>query len=99
MSVVTATELELGVHLAADEEIRARRLATLNALRSTYVPLPIDDAVGQAFAGLVASLRRAGSRIGVQDAWIAATARAHGAGICTQDEDFDVVPGLAIIRV
>jgi predicted nucleic acid-binding protein len=99
VSIVTATELELGVHLAADEEIRARRLATLNALRSTYVPLPIDDAVGQAFAGLVASLRRAGTRIGVQDAWIAATARAHGAGICTQDEDFDVVPGLAIIRV
>ncbi len=99
VSIVTATELELGVHLAADEGIRARRLATLNSLRSTYVPLPIDDAVGQAFAALVASLRRAGSRIGVQDAWIAATARAHGAGICRQDDDFDVVPGLAIIRV
>ncbi len=99
VSVVTLAELELGVHMAADENVRAGRLATLGAVRATYVSLPIDEPVTSAFAGIVASARRASRRLKVQDAWIAATAHAHGAAVYTQDADFDGIPGLSVVRV
>lgn len=93
VSVITLAELELGVHLAASEEIRARRLRTLRMVQSTYVALPADDAVASVFAELVAVARRAGRRPKVQDTWIAATAKAHDVAVYTQDADFD---GLAV---
>jgi predicted nucleic acid-binding protein len=93
VSVVTVAELELGVHMAETEAIRGGRLRTLQALRSTYVALPIDEAVASAFAELVATARRAGRRPKVQDTWIAATARAAGVAVYAQDADFD---GLAV---
>ncbi|MEJ7826224.1 MAG: PIN domain-containing protein [Solirubrobacteraceae bacterium] len=89
ISVVTLAELELGVHLAGSEEVRGRRLRTLQAAQTTYVALPIDDAVASAFAEIVAIARRSGRRPKVQDAWIAATARAHAVAVYTQDADFD----------
>jgi hypothetical protein len=98
VSVVTLAELELGVHLAASEGVRARRLRTLQSLRSTYVALPIDDTVASAFAELVATARRAGRRPKVQDAWIAATARALGVAVYTQDGDFDEL-AIEVVRV
>jgi predicted nucleic acid-binding protein len=97
--VVTLAELELGVHLAASEEIRARRLATLRSLQATYVALPIDEAVASAFAELVARARAEGRRPKVQDAWIAAAAHAHGAAVYTQDSDFDDLPGVEVVRL
>jgi hypothetical protein len=99
ISVVTLAELELGVHMAETENVRARRMATLQALHSTYVALPIDEPVASAFAELVAATRRSGRRLKIQDAWIAATARAHSAAIFTQDADFDALPGVRVVRV
>ncbi len=98
-SVVTLAELELGVLLATDARTRARRLATVTRARELMAPLPIDERVASAFAALVAELRQEGQRLAVQDAWIAATAIAHEAAVCTQDEDFDGVPGLRVLRV
>lgn len=89
VSVVTLAELQLGVHMAVDVDVRAKRLETLRAVQATYVALPIDEAVAAAFAELVAAARGAGHRPKVQDTWIAATARAHGAAVYTQDRDFD----------
>ena len=89
VSVVTLAELELGVHMAAADDVRAQRLRTLRAVQQTYAALPIDEAVSSAFAELVASARRSGSRPRIQDAWIAATARTHGVPVVTQDRDFD----------
>jgi predicted nucleic acid-binding protein len=93
ISVVTLAELELGVHLTADEGTRAQRLRTLRAVQATYVAIPIDEAVASSFAELVAMARRTGQRPKVQDTWIAATARAHSVAVYTQDADFD---GLAV---
>ncbi len=93
VSVVTLAELELGVHLAGSEAVRARRLRTLQAAQTTYVALPVDATVASAFAELVATARRAGRRPKVQDTWIAATARAFEVAVYTQDADFD---GLAV---
>jgi predicted nucleic acid-binding protein len=99
VSVVTIAELTLGVHLATTDEARGQRLATLRSIQSAYVAIPIDDEVAASFAQLVASARRAGHRPKVQDSWIAATAHAHGAALCTQDADFDEIPGIQVVRV
>jgi predicted nucleic acid-binding protein len=99
ISVVTLAELELGIHMARSDDVRARRLATAGAVRATYVALAIDEAVASAFAELVAAARNVGRRMKVQDAWIAATAKAHGAAVYTQDADFDGIPGLHVVRV
>lgn len=99
VSVVTLAELDLGVHLARTEVTRAARLSTVGAVRATYVALPVDEAVASAFAELVAAARRAGRRPKVQDAWIAATARAHSVAVYTQDGDFDDIPGVEVVRV
>ena len=99
VSVVTLAELELGVHMANTDSVRARRLSTLQALTATYVAVPIDEPVASAFAALVASVRRSGRRLRVQDAWIAATAKAHAAAVYTQDADFEDIPGLDVVRV
>lgn len=98
ISVVTLAELELGIHLAASEPARGQRLRTLQAIQSTYVALPIDEAVASAFAELVATARRAAKRPKVQDAWIAATARAADVPVYTQDRDFDGLD-VDVIRV
>ncbi len=97
--VVTLAELALGVHLAESEKIRARRLATLRSLQTAYVALPIDEEVASSFAELVAAARSAGRRPKVQDSWIAATARAHGVAVYTQDSDFDDLPDVEVVRV
>jgi predicted nucleic acid-binding protein len=89
VSVLTVAELELGVHLAASDAVRSGRLRTLRAVQTTYVALPIDEDVATAFAELVAAARRAGRRPKVQDAWIAATAHAHGVPVYSQDNDFE----------
>jgi predicted nucleic acid-binding protein len=98
ISVVTLAELELGVHMADSEAVLGRRLRTLQAMQTTFVALPIDEAVASAFAELVATARREGRRPRVQDAWIAATARTHGVAVYTQDSDFDDL-AVEVVRV
>jgi predicted nucleic acid-binding protein len=98
VSVVTLAELELGVHTTQSEAIRAFRLRTLRAVQTTYVSLPIDEEVASSFAAIVAAVRSAGRRAKIQDAWIAATARAHGIAVYTQDDDFDAL-GVEVVRV
>lgn len=98
ISVVTVAELQLGVHMATTDDVRGRRLRTLQATQATYVALPIDEAVAAAFSELVATARRAGYRPKVQDAWIAATARAHAVAVYTQDSDFDEL-SVDVVRV
>ena len=98
ISVVTLAELELGVHLAGTEAVRGQRLRTLQAARATYLALPVDEAVASAFAEIVATARRAGTRPKIQDTWIAATARALDVAVYTQDSDFDDQP-VEVVRV
>ena len=98
VSVVTVAELRLGVLVATDLERRASRLATLSVAEQ-LAPLPIDDAVAASWARLVAALRAAGRRMPVNDSWIAATALAHDMAVVTQDDDYQDVPGLRVLRV
>jgi len=99
VSIVTIAELELGVLAAAEPRIRAVRLQTLRDAEQISA-LPVDRRVASAFASLAVQMRAAGQgRLGIQDAWIAATAIAHDADLLTQDADFDAVPGLRVIRL
>jgi predicted nucleic acid-binding protein len=99
VSIVTIAELELGVLAAAEPRSRVARLRTLRDAEQLN-PLPIDRAVASAFASLGVEMRAAGhGKLGVQDAWIAATAIAHDADLLTQDGDFDAVPNLRVIKL
>jgi hypothetical protein len=86
ISVVTIGELRLGVHLASTPEARARGLATLRSAESID-PVEIDDAAAAAWAQLLATLRKDGRRMPVNDSWIAATSLSRGYSVVTQDAD------------
>ena len=99
ISVVTIAELHLGVLMAEDPDVRARRLRTLSAVETAFEPLPIDVDVARVFAEVVAEARRQGRRPKIMDAWIAATAIAHDLPVYTQDDDFEVIPRVRTVRV
>ena len=98
ISVITVGELRAGVLAAVDVETRDRRLATLSEALALD-PLPVDQAVAEAWARLRVLLRDMQERMPVNDSWIAATAMSLGVPVVTQDEDYVEVPGLKIIRV
>ena len=98
VSVITIGELRVGVLSAADVVARDRRLATLTAALHLD-PIPIDEEVAAAWARLRMLLRDAGRRMPLNDRWIAATAIALGVAVATQDDDYDAVPGLDVVRV
>jgi predicted nucleic acid-binding protein len=58
----------------------------------------VASASASAFAELVATARRAGRRPRIQDTWIAATARAAGVAVYTQDGGFDEL-AVDVVRV
>lgn len=98
ISVITIGELRAGVLAAADLAVRDRRLATLTAALA-FEPIPVDAAVADAWASIRLRLRDARRRMPVNDSWIAATALALGVPVVTQDDDYDAVEGLDVIRV
>ena len=98
VSVVTVAELRIGVLVAEDPAIRARRMRTLSAVEALD-PLPVDDGAARAFAEIVADGRRRGRRPRILDALIAATAVSHGMPVYTQDSDFEEMVGVQVVRV
>ncbi len=104
VSVVTIGELQLGVLVTTDPDLRARRADTL-ALARTADPLPISEAVMVAWARLVNDCRAAGisATVRLTDALIAATAVEHGLPVVTQDDDFAEIarahPALSVTTV
>jgi predicted nucleic acid-binding protein len=98
VSVITIAELRLGVLAAVDGPTRARRLETLTRANALD-PIPVDGAVAASWATLRLALRDAGTRMPLNDSWIAATAIANGIPVVSQDADYDDVPGLDVVRV
>lgn len=97
VSVVTVGELSLGV-LVATGQARAQRLQTLRRAEALE-PLPITGEVAARWAALRLSLHEGGRRMPLNDSWIAAIAIAHGIPVVSQDDDYDDVPGLSVIRL
>jgi predicted nucleic acid-binding protein len=98
ISVVTLAELTLGVLTASDDD-RPVRVATLSAVESTWDPLPVDAEVARQFAQIAAALRADCRRIPILDVLVAATAISERMPVVTQDRDYDVIPGVEVIRV
>lgn len=101
VSVITLAELHAGVLAALDTSVRARRLATLEAL-AVLEPLPVDAEAAAHWARLRVRLAEEGLRVNVNDLWIAAIAAAHNLPVVTQDSDFDAlraVGGPDVIRI
>jgi predicted nucleic acid-binding protein len=96
--VITVGELRLGVLAAEDGSVRAQRLRTLSRAEALD-PLPVDGEVAHAWARLRLSLRAAGRRMPLNDSWIAATAMALDIPVVSQDNDYDDVPGVMVLRV
>lgn len=80
-------------------EQMAQRLSTLEAARQIAKPLAIDEKVAEEMARLRVALKAIGRAMRVMDAWIAATAMAHGAAVCTQDADFEATVEAGLLEV
>ncbi len=100
-TVITVAELNAGILVAGSTEIRARRLATLNAV-ADMVALPVDENAARVWARLRVHLAEAGRRMGVNDLWIAAIAVSLDLPVVTQDDGFTALegaPGFTLVRV
>jgi len=98
VSVITVAELRIGVLVASEPAVRAQRMRTLTEVEA-LAALPVDDDVSREFAEIVVQARRQRRRPKILDSLIAATARARGVPIYTQDADFDEIPGVRVMRV
>ncbi|WP_205390344.1 type II toxin-antitoxin system VapC family toxin [Mycolicibacterium hippocampi] len=100
-TVITLSELNTGVLAAASTDIRARRMATLDAV-ADLAALPVDEDAARMWARLRIHVAEAGRRVRINDLWIAAIATSRGLPIVTQDGAFDAlegVVGLTVVRV
>ena len=100
-TVITVAELNAGILVAGSTEIRARRLATLNAV-ADMVALPVDENAARVWARLRVHLAEAGRRMGVNDLWIAAIAVSLDLPVVTLDDGFTALegaPGFTLVRV
>jgi predicted nucleic acid-binding protein len=93
LSVVTLAELRHGIE-RMDDGSRKRRLDSWLSdelpLRFESRVLPIDEDVADAWGRIVAARATMGRPIGAMDAFIAATAKAHGLTLVTRNTaDFD----------
>ena len=93
-TVITLGELNAGVLAAGSADVRARRLATLDAV-ADMVALPVDEDAARVWARLRVHLAEAGLRMGVNDLWIAAIAVSRGLPVVTQDDGFTALEGAA----
>jgi predicted nucleic acid-binding protein len=93
-TVITLAELNAGVLAAANADIRAQRLATLDAV-ADIVALPIDEDAARMWARLRVHLAETGRRVRINDLWIAAIAASRRLPVITQDNDFDALNGAA----
>lgn len=98
ISVITIGELRAGVLAARTTDVLNRRMNTLAGALSLQ-PIPIDEAVAEAWALLRIRLRDSNLRMPVNDSWIAATAMSRGISVVTQDDDYVQVAGLDVIHV
>ena len=100
-TVITLADLNAGVLAARTAETRARRLRTLDAV-ADMAALPVDEEAAQLWALFRVHLAETGRRVRINDLWIAAIAASKHLPVVTQDDDFDVLEGVAelsIIRV
>jgi tRNA(fMet)-specific endonuclease VapC len=94
MSVVTWGELMLGVEKS---QYRERSLEILKRVREIIPVIGTDESVGDHYGAIRGQLEMAGKKIGPNDLWIAAHARALGIPVVTNNTgEFARVSGLTV---
>jgi predicted nucleic acid-binding protein len=86
ISVITIGELQAGIRLATDPELRSLRQARLNAVRTRFEPLPVDETIAFHYGELLATARSQGRSTQATDLLIIATASATGRSLLTLDD-------------
>lgn len=98
LSVVSVSELLIGVHRANTAERRIKRSAFVEAVISGVGVLDFSIGSARLHAEIYAELAKTGQMIGAHDLIIAATARHHDLSILTDNvAEFSRVPGLRVI--
>lgn len=99
ISVVTASELLVGVHRAQTEGQRTRRLAFVTAVLSDFPTIAFTMEVARVHAELFALLAGQGRQIGAHDLIIAATAQTYDCAVLTLNtEEFQRIPDLIVVE-
>lgn len=94
MSVITWGELMLGVEKS---QYRERSLEILKRVREIIPVIGTDESVGDHYGAIRGQLELAGKKIGPNDLWIAAHARALGITVVTNNTgEFARVSGLTV---
>lgn len=96
LSLVTIGELLAGFALGTRQQANERRLMDLLELQGVGVLIP-DLNTARRYAEIQAALRRQGTPIPTNDAWIAAQALQHDLTLDSRDEHFRHVPGLKLV--
>ncbi len=86
ISIVSLGELHAGVLLARDDDTRDARRLRLEAIRSAFAPLDVDEAVAERYGEVLAVARSKQRTAKATDLLIIATAAAHGRTLYTRDE-------------
>ena len=89
ITAITLGELSYGPHATDDPLKRARRVAVLQLVESTFEPLPYDDHAARFYGQICAAVRACGRRprSRAADLMIAATAASHALPVYTANPD------------
>ena len=85
ISIITLGELHAGVLLAGDDGVRDARRRRLDAVRSVFSPLVVDEPVAERYGQLLALARSQRRTEKATDLLIIATAAATGRTLYTHD--------------
>lgn len=94
LSVITLTELSVGVGRARGKKAREIREATLRHARS-FIALTYDEYVAERLAEILIAARSRRTKVPIMDTIIAATALVHELVVWTLDDDFQALQKLA----
>ena len=98
ISVITQSELMVGVHRANTLQRRERRLRFVQTIITNVVLLAVDARIADVHSRIVATLSQSGTTIGPHDNWIAATAITYDYDLLTTNaNEFRRVPNLRVI--
>jgi len=99
LSVITESELKVGIHRANSDQRKAKRSLFVAPVLSHFSILPCDSSVTDFHSKIVAEISSKGTTIGPHGYWIAATALKYDYDLLTTNaSEFNRVPNLRVLE-